>query len=61
MLVKRFRSEKDGTFEIELTPGRYLIEQDPSSLRLGLMSPTAVTVRKGRFSELNVFLVDGRR
>src|SRR3954466_10244842 len=51
MLAKRFRSEKDGTFEIELAPGQYLIEQDPSSLRLGLMSPTTVDRRRGRLRE----------
>jgi len=60
-LVKKFWSAEDGTFEVSLPSGHYMIDQDPKSPADGLMEPLEVTVRKGKFTEVDPFYDIGMR
>jgi hypothetical protein len=59
-LVKTFWSAKDGTFEVSLPPGDYLIDEDLKSPAQGVMHPLSVTVREGEFTEVELFYDDPR-
>ena len=59
-LVTKFWSRKDGTFEVSLPPGYYIIDEDPRSPPEGVMHPLGVTVREGEFTEVELFYEDPR-
>ena len=60
-LVRRFRSDSDGSFSVSLPPGRYLIVPDPASPAEGLMKPLDVDVRRGKTTEVDPFYDCGMR
>jgi hypothetical protein len=59
-LVRRFWSAKDGTFEVPLRPGHYLIEEDPNSPAEGQLYTQDVFVREGEFTKVNLFYGQNR-
>jgi hypothetical protein len=57
--VAEFRSEEDGSFEVELEPGRYVIEAVPNQGFVGRLQPTEVDVEKSRFTRVRLFYDTG--
>ena len=50
-LVRRIRSEADGTFDVNLNPGRYVIVPDVPSV----LDPISIQVHPNRFTPLSLF------
>jgi hypothetical protein len=60
-LVKEFRSGSDGSFRVELRPGRYIIEPGPDPERkLGFGTPVTVAVPKSRFVKVIIAYENGQ-
>jgi hypothetical protein len=57
--VAEFRSEDDGSFEVELDPGRYVIEAMPNQGFVGRLQPTQVDVAESGFTEVRLFYDTG--
>jgi hypothetical protein len=54
-----FRSEDDGSFEVELEPGSYVIEALPNQGFVGRLQPTEVDVEDSGFTEVRLFYDTG--
>ena len=54
-----FSSEDDGSFEVELEPGSYLIEPLPDQGFVGRLQPTEVDVEASGFTEVRLFYDTG--
>lgn len=59
-IAAEFRSADDGTFRVELPPGRYLVEPQQGD-PLPIASPQEVTVVAGRFTQIHVDYDSGIR
>lgn len=59
-IVATFRSRRDGSFELELPPGHYTIDQTPDQRLGGTLNPTDVVVRTGQFSEAELLYLEPR-
>ena len=60
IIVGEFVSKDDGTFEVPLAPGTYLLEpQSPNILPRG--EPQTVTVQEGKFTEITIYYDTGIR
>jgi hypothetical protein len=57
--VAEFRSGEDGSFEVELQPGRYVIEAVPNQGFVGRLQPTEVDVEESRFTRVRLFYDTG--
>jgi hypothetical protein len=57
--VAEFRSEGDGSFEVELEPGRYVIEAVPNQGFVGRLQPTEVDVEESGFTRVRLFYDTG--
>lgn len=57
--VVEFRSDEDGSFEVELEPGRYVIEAVPNQGFVGRLQPTEVDVEESRFTPVRLFYDTG--
>jgi hypothetical protein len=53
-VVARFRSARDGTFRVQLPPGRYLISHNRKFPENGALNEVEVTVHSGEFQEVNL-------
>jgi hypothetical protein len=63
VFVKRFRSASDGSFEVALPPGRYLI-REPVGQSLGLPvnpRPHVIVVRRSQMTEVDFAYDTGMR
>ena len=60
-LVKEFRSESDGSFQVELPPGEYIIEPGPDpDKEVGFGKPVLVEVPQAGFTEVTIVYENGR-
>jgi hypothetical protein len=57
--VAEFRSGEDGSFEVELEPGRYVIEAVPNQGFVGRLQPTEVAVEQSGFTRVRLFYDTG--
>jgi hypothetical protein len=60
-LVKQFRSKEDGSFKVELAPGRYVIEPLPDQDFAGRLQPTEANVEESKFTPVRLFYDTGFR
>ena len=61
VFVKQFRSASDGSFEVALPPGRYLIKQ-PDEQTLGLLKDAhVIIVRRSQMTEVGLLYDTGMR
>jgi hypothetical protein len=54
-----FGSGEDGSFEVELEPGRYVIEALPNQGFVGRLQPTEVEVKDSGFTRVRLFYDTG--
>jgi len=57
--VAAFRSGEDGSFEVELEPGRYVIEAVPNQGFVGRLEPTEGNVEESGFTRVRLFYDTG--
>lgn len=55
VLVRQFKSSRvDGSFEVELPPGHYLIDPTPGQRIDGLLHPVMIEVRESEFTSIEL-------
>lgn len=57
--VEEFSSDEDGSFEVGLEPGAYVIEPLPNQGFVGRMQPTDVVVPESGFARVRLFYDTG--
>jgi hypothetical protein len=56
VFVMRFRSSRDGSFEVELPPGNYLVEPTPGQRGIGaVLHPVTIEVRESEFTSIDLY------
>jgi hypothetical protein len=60
-LVKEFQSDEDGSFEVDLEPGDYVIEAVPNQGFVGRLEPADVLVPDSGFATVRLFYDTGIR
>ncbi|HYZ18135.1 MAG TPA: hypothetical protein VE615_01200 [Gaiellaceae bacterium] len=58
-LVKEFQSGEDGSFEVDLDPGAYVIEAVPNQGFVGRLEPADVVVPDSGFATVRLFYDTG--
>ena len=56
VLLRRFKSSRDGSFVVELPPGHYMIDEAPGQ-RIGLgavLTPVTIAVRESEFTYIDL-------
>lgn len=59
--VTRFTSEKDGSFQTELDPGKYSLESEPGKSQIPFLKPQTVTVEANQYTESAISFDSGIR
>jgi hypothetical protein len=59
--LRRVETEADGTFRVDLPPGRYLVRAQPPPGSMLVPVPQPVTVEAGRYRRVTVVLDSGLR